>query len=130
VIDGDGTIFSSDLIAQGQAGGYSAAQILTEYTQQYFLNNYSLDQFQLWTYVFYNKRGLVEAIGRAGFFQAKSKLDDFMIGFNQAAGRFLMVDVGSGKEVGEYYDATLVLIFGRLQLMRILADAKVKVRSS
>lgn len=101
VIDGDGTIFASDLISQGQAGGYSAAQMLTEYTQQYFLKNYSLDQFQLWTYIFYNKRGLLEAIGRAGLYQAKAKLDDFMIGFNQAAGRFLMVDVGSGKEIAD-----------------------------
>ena len=101
MIDGDGSIFNGDLIARGHEGGYSAAQALTESTQKYLLSNYSLDQFQLWTYVFYNKRGLFETLGRAGLSQAKAKLDDFMIGFNQAAGRFSMIDVGSGKEMAD-----------------------------
>lgn len=43
----------------------------------------------------------MEALGRAGLYQAKAKLDDFMIGFNQAAPRFSFLDVGSGKEVAD-----------------------------
>jgi hypothetical protein len=101
LIDGDGTIFASDLIARGHEGGFTAAQILTESTQKYILSRFSLDQFQLWTHVFYNKRGLSEALGRSNLLSAKMKLDDFMIGFNQAAGRFSMIDVGPGKEVAD-----------------------------
>jgi hypothetical protein len=101
LIDGDGTIFTGELIARGLDGGYAAAQTLTDCIQKHLLSSFSLDQFQLWTYIFYNKRGLSETLGRAGLWQAKAKLDDFMIGFNQAAGRFSMVDVGFGKEMAD-----------------------------
>ena len=101
LIDGDGTIFASDLIARGYEGGCTAAQMLTESIQRFILSWFSVDQFQLWTLVFYNKRGLHDALGRSNLFSAKAKLDDFMIGFNQAAGRFSMVDVGPGKELAD-----------------------------
>jgi hypothetical protein len=101
LIDGDGTIFSGDLIARGHEGGCDAAQTLTESVQKYILSQFSLDQFQLWTHVFLNKRGLSDALGRSNLWSAKAKLDDFMIGFNQASGRFSMVDVGPGKEVAD-----------------------------
>ncbi|KZP24527.1 hypothetical protein FIBSPDRAFT_784327 [Athelia psychrophila] len=72
--------------------------MLAESVREDFTTKYQLDHFHLYVYVFYNKRGLVEAIGRAGHFNAKHKFDDFTFGFNQAAERFIMVDVGSGKE--------------------------------
>ena len=43
----------------------------------------------------------MDAIGRAGFWAAKQKFEDFAFGFNQAAERFVMVDVGSGKEAAD-----------------------------
>lgn len=98
LIDGDGAIFSPDLIGQGHEGGLLAAKMLAESVREDFTTKYQLDHFHLYVYVFYNKRGLVEAIGRAGHFNAKHKFDDFTFGFNQAAERFMMVDVGSGKE--------------------------------
>jgi hypothetical protein len=99
LIDGDGTIFASDLIARGHEGGCTTAQMLMESIQKYILSRFSLDQFQLWTHVFYNKRGLFDTLGRSNLWSAKAKLDDFMIRFNQAAVRFSMVDVGPGKEL-------------------------------
>ena len=75
--------------------------MLAESVRQDFSTKYQLDQFHFWVYVFYNKRGLVDAIGRAGFWAAKQKFDDFAFGFNQAAERFVMVDVGSGKEAAD-----------------------------
>ena len=56
---------------------------------------------QLWAHVFLNWRGLADALGRAGLLGAKHKLEDFMIGFNQATERFTMVDVGSAKEAAD-----------------------------
>ena len=96
-----GTIFSPELIAQGQEGGHTAAKMLTETIRLDISTKYHIDDFKLWVYAFYNKRGLVDAIGRAGFSTAKQKFDDFAFGFNQAADRYVMVDVGSGKEAAD-----------------------------
>lgn len=43
----------------------------------------------------------MEAFGRFGSTAAKAKFEDFHMGFNQAAEKFLMVDVGSGKEAAD-----------------------------
>jgi len=51
--------------------------------------------------MFFNKRGLMETFGRIGNFVAKTRFEDFCMGFNEAAERFLMVDVGSGKEAAD-----------------------------
>ncbi|PBK69703.1 hypothetical protein ARMSODRAFT_1018456 [Armillaria solidipes] len=101
LIDGDGAIFASELIAQGLAGGHVAAQKLSDSILQHLGANYGANQYQLWVYIFYNKRGLVETFGRLGLTTLKIKFDDFAMGFNQAAERFLMVDVGNGKEAAD-----------------------------
>jgi hypothetical protein len=101
LIDGDGSIFSNDLIADGQAGGHLAAKMLSESTAQYLSSNCAINQYQLWVYVFFNKRGLLETFGKAGLQLPKARLDDFVMGFNQAAERFLMIDVGNGKEAAD-----------------------------
>ncbi|KAF4600850.1 hypothetical protein EYR38_005495 [Pleurotus pulmonarius] len=101
LLDGDGTIFSSNLISQGQPGGHIAAQKLADSILQHMNANYGLNQYQLWVYVFFNKRGLTEAFGRYGLANLKAKFDDFMLGFNQAAERFMMIDVGTTKEAAD-----------------------------
>ncbi|KAF7433246.1 hypothetical protein PC9H_005196 [Pleurotus ostreatus] len=101
LLDGDGTIFSSNLISQGQPGGHIAAQKLADSILQHMNANYGLNQYQLWVYVFFNKRGLTEAFGRYGLANSKVKFDDFMLGFNQAAERFMMIDVGTTKEAAD-----------------------------
>ncbi|KAF9557235.1 hypothetical protein CPC08DRAFT_743709 [Agrocybe pediades] len=101
LLDGDGTIFNPQLIAQGQSGGHLAAQKLSDAIVQQLATTNGVNQYQLWAYVFLNKRGLTDALGRAGYLAAKAKFDDFVIGFNQAAERFLMVDVGSAKEAAD-----------------------------
>lgn len=100
MIDGDGTIFSTEFIAKGQEGGHTAAKILSEGIRRE-LSSSGLNQLPLWVHVFYNKRGLVDTLGRVGLLEAKGKFDDFVIGFNQAADTFLMTDVGNGKEAAD-----------------------------
>lgn len=51
--------------------------------------------------MFLGKRGLSDAFGRAGLLAARAKFDDFIMGFNQAAERFIMLDVGSAKEAAD-----------------------------
>ncbi|KAG6878105.1 hypothetical protein C0993_012109 [Termitomyces sp. T159_Od127] len=101
LLDGDGAIFSPDLIAQGRVGGHAAAQKLSDYILQYLTSSFGANQYQLWVYVFFNKRGLVDTFWRVGNITAKSRFDDFVMGFNQAAEKFLMVDVGDTKEAAD-----------------------------
>ncbi|KAJ6457432.1 hypothetical protein C8R47DRAFT_1164354 [Mycena vitilis] len=101
LLDGDGAIFSADFIRQGQKGGHAAAQLLSDSTLQLITANYGPRPVQLWVYVFFNKRGLMETFRRAHFTGLINKFEDFVMGFNQAAERFLMVDVGNTKEAAD-----------------------------
>ncbi|KAH0840069.1 hypothetical protein J3R83DRAFT_1036 [Lanmaoa asiatica] len=101
LLDGDGTIFTADLITKGQEGGLEAARLLTERIRHHIAFDLAHEKFHLWVYLFYNKRGLLETFARVALSAAKQKLDDFIIGFNQAAERFLIVDVGGSKEAAD-----------------------------
>jgi hypothetical protein len=101
LIDGDGSIFSDDLIADGQSGGKSAAKMLSEATAKHLWASCSINQYQLWVYVFFNKRGLTQTFRKAQLSRIQARLDEFVIGFNNASDKFLMVDVGDGKEAAD-----------------------------
>lgn len=101
LLDGDGAIFSHQLISQGQSGGHAAARKLSDAITQHLNSTNGVNQYQLWVYVFFNKRGLVDILGRSGHTVAKTKFEEFIMGFNQAAERFLMLDVGSAKEAAD-----------------------------
>ncbi|KAJ3478992.1 hypothetical protein NLI96_g9368 [Meripilus lineatus] len=100
LIDGDGTIFSQELLALGEQGGHAAARELTRLILEYLKGNFtqSPSSPELSVYIFLHKRGLMDALGMAGYHNEKAKFDDFIAGFNQAGQRFMMVDVGAGKE--------------------------------
>ncbi|KAJ3550976.1 hypothetical protein NM688_g4956 [Phlebia brevispora] len=95
VIDGDGYIFAFPFLAQGRPGGRLAAQKLAETIRA----NLSREQCQIHAWVFVNKRGLCDVLRRCNHKDAADGFEAFMWGFNQAAERFLMVDVGDGKEM-------------------------------
>jgi len=103
LIPAEGVIFLPDLISQGRDGGQAAATKLVESIRREFQSKFQLDldHMHLWVHVFYNKRGLTSAIGKAGHSAAMQKLEDFVHGFNRAADRFVMVDVGPGKEAAD-----------------------------
>lgn len=98
IVDGDGCIFSEDLISRGRQGGYDAARLLVDFLQSYLNEKFGQNHYQFWIYVFFNKRGLMEALGRSSLSPLRSKLEDFVVGFNQASTRIVMLDVGFGKE--------------------------------
>lgn len=100
-MDGDGTIFSPDLIARGQEGGLEAARLFNEQVRLYLVGDLGHEKFHIWVYLFYNKRGLLETFSRVGLSATRLKFDEFIIGFNQASERFLMVDVGGSKEAAD-----------------------------
>jgi len=100
LIDGDGAIFAPELILKKQEGGRLAAQQLSE---SIHYHNPSAQPCHLWTFIFFNKRGLMETFARAGgeFRGVREALDEFVLAFNQSSERFMMVDVGSGKEAAD-----------------------------
>lgn len=98
LIDGDGAIFLPSLIAEGKKGGHEAASRLTENIKAYL----DLPQFQLHVYVFHNRRGLMATLKRCGYGDAATMFDDFVVGFNQAAERFAMIDAGELKEGSDH----------------------------
>ncbi|KAJ6629144.1 hypothetical protein B0H10DRAFT_1904277 [Mycena sp. CBHHK59/15] len=101
LIDGDGVLFSADLISQGQQGGQLAACKLSDSILQHLTVLHGVGSYQLWVYMFYNKRGLTDTFGRVGLGSLAHNFDDFVLGFNQATERFIMVDVGSTKEAAD-----------------------------
>jgi len=101
LLDGDGAIFSLDLIKRGKTGGQEAAQSLSENIHKYVTTKYGVNPYQLSVHLFLNKQGLMDALGRATNSVVKSKFEDFLMGFNQAAERFLVVDVGNAKEAAD-----------------------------
>ena len=129
LLDGNGAIFSFDLIKRGKPGGQGAAQSLSENVQKYVTTKYGTNSYQLFVQLFLNKQGLMDALGRAGYSVAKSNLEDFLMGFNQASERFLVVDVGSAKEAADakikskVYSFILILSFSQTLLSAHLEDA-------
>ncbi|KIK65410.1 hypothetical protein GYMLUDRAFT_38863 [Collybiopsis luxurians FD-317 M1] len=100
LIDGDGAIFSKELILQGHSGGLRAAQNLSDSIIKYLTEKYGSHQYQLWVCIFLNKKGLMETLGKLAI-SLKNSFEDFMTGFNQAAERFSILDVGSAKEAAD-----------------------------
>lgn len=52
-------------------------------------------------YVFFDKRALVNDLATSDDDhrqEAIDRLDEFVIGFNQSCGRFIMIDVGDGED--------------------------------
>ena len=75
-------------------GGREAAQKLNEYIKEQVQTEH--EKLHVW--IFVNLRGLNVTLRKCGFEEAADGLDSFVWGFNQAAERFAMIDVGSGKE--------------------------------
>ncbi|KAJ3575153.1 hypothetical protein NP233_g1285 [Leucocoprinus birnbaumii] len=101
LLDGDGATFKPELIALGQIGGHKAASVLAESVKTHIRSLKENHQFQLSVYIFFNKRGLLDTLHRCNYFSARIRLEDFVMGFNQASERFIMVDVGNGKEAAD-----------------------------
>ena len=97
-IDGDGCIFSFKEIARGWLGGQEIARRLAAGIQQ----RLGSKRCQIHARVFCNLQGVRYALEKYGEPQAAAHLTSFVHGFNQSHGRFMMVDVGPGKELADH----------------------------
>ncbi|KAF8843945.1 hypothetical protein BDN67DRAFT_944155 [Paxillus ammoniavirescens] len=114
LIDGDGNIFSQELLTLGHTGGRQAAMLLTKGLTDYMVETdaESSGRGQVWLTVYCNKSGLMDTlvnndICTVGDFEA------FVLGFNQSSPLFSIVDVGSGKEAADAKIKECLRIFTR-----------------
>ncbi|KAF6760798.1 hypothetical protein DFP72DRAFT_881502 [Ephemerocybe angulata] len=98
LIDGDGVIFEIDRIAQGHVGGMQAGKDLSAGLESHFG---STPHRPLLVYIFLNTWGLRYKLGKLGRSDAQRNLYGFVVGFNEAATGFMMVDVGRNKEAAD-----------------------------
>jgi len=99
VIDGDTNVFSQSLLSQGHQGGRQAAQELTKGIAE-FLSQEEIQVFgrlSFWVTVYVNKRELLNNLVGEGLCTA-DQFEAFTSGLSQASPRFLVVDVGTGKD--------------------------------
>jgi hypothetical protein len=102
LIDGDGVIFKPELITRGRAGGQEAALMLSNHVKDHINCLGEIQQPKIFVNIFFNKYGLSSTLQREfPASNAARELVNFMHGFSQASERFLMADVGSGKEAAD-----------------------------
>lgn len=108
VIDGDACIFNDLLLRQGHEGGRQAAQQLTRAVADYLTSEdvHVLGRLSFWVTIYFNKAILANVLERHKLCSPE-QLDAFIMGFSQSSPRFVLVDVGYGK------DATFTKITGR-----------------
>jgi hypothetical protein len=124
LIDGDGNIFTQELIKNGRQGGHQAASLLSKGIHEYLAlaQSTAAGRGQLWVTVYMNQRGLSETLA-ANNLCTLDEFDEFVIGFNQSSPLFSIVDVGNGKEAADakikgMNGHTLCCVYEHLQYCR------------
>ncbi|KAL8822909.1 MAG: hypothetical protein Q9191_006368, partial [Dirinaria sp. TL-2023a] len=100
LIDGDGMIFSDNLIKQGEIGGKEAAARLYDAVRDYVrheIPNMPSD-YKIVTKSYANLKGLGEVCHKAAILDKTSTIEDFARGFTGSKHLFDFVDVGMGKD--------------------------------
>lgn len=99
VIDADDHIFSPALISQGMNGGRLTAQELTRGIAEYLTQEdvQVFGRLSFWVTIYFNKRSLSQML-RTEDICTPEVLEAFLGGLSQASPRFLLVDVGPGKD--------------------------------
>ncbi|KLO07518.1 hypothetical protein SCHPADRAFT_860173 [Schizopora paradoxa] len=102
VIDGDGNIFSDLLLSAGQDGGREAAQMMTKGVADHLQRSgfQTRGRLWLWVTIYFNKKGLHDTLVNNGHCTSE-QFEGFLLGFSQASPRFLIADVGYGKEAAD-----------------------------
>lgn len=91
------------------------------------------DNARLHVWAYLNKSGLAKTLGAYGKDEARNHLEDFMHGFNQAAERFVMIDIGYGKEMADAkIKGVHIVLIGRrhVQTISYLANLEDEVKAS
>lgn len=102
LVDGDGNIFSPELVSTGHTGGAQAAQLLNRGITEHLktLEGTPTKNPQIWLTIYCNLNGLRDTFINHHHCSL-DQYDAFVEGFNKAAPLFSIVDVGSSKEAAD-----------------------------
>ena len=102
LIDGDGNIFSPELVSTGHTGGGQAAHLLNRGITQHLktLTGTSTKNPQIWVTIYCNLTGLRDTFINYHHCTVE-QYNAFIDGFNMAAPLFSIVDAGSSKEAAD-----------------------------
>lgn len=129
LIDGDGALFTDELLSKGREGGKTAASRVRQMAleQAALRTGKSADtSVSVLCHIFTNKSGLANTFADHGIVEP-SIFDEFCHGFNQASPLFTLTDVGSGK-VSSFIPPFLLFlrILTAPCLLQEAADSKIK----
>lgn len=94
LIDGDGYVFSEELILKGRDGGIEAATRIAESVSNFFDQR---QDFRLSIYLFMNRRGLVGMLVGSARQYRYDLINEFLNGFQSPPFNYV-IDPGPGKE--------------------------------
>lgn len=102
LVDGDGNIFSPELISAGHTGGAQAALLLNRGIMEDLktFKEIPTKNPQIWLTIYCNLNGLRDVFVNHQHCTVE-QYDAFIEGFNKAAPLFSIVDVGSSKEAAD-----------------------------
>ncbi|KAL0951145.1 hypothetical protein HGRIS_007880 [Hohenbuehelia grisea] len=102
LVDGDGHIFISEHLQNGQAGGRQAAILLREELSKWLHDRRPMiaNRVEILLTIFWNARGMRDTLLKYNICTGE-QFDGFCHGFNQSAHLFSIVDAGYGKEAAD-----------------------------
>jgi hypothetical protein len=103
LIDGDGCIFTQELLQLGSTGGQRAAKSLKDGITSYLVDNDLAElsrRGRIWLTIYFNKTGLLKTLKRANICSDQN-FEEFITTFHQASPLFSVVDVGMAKEAAD-----------------------------
>jgi hypothetical protein len=99
LIDGEGSMFSDDLIKKGAQGGREGAQLLSCAANEFVAQTLPhLNNPKVLVRIYANVRGTAEALCKTGVIDKPALFDDFIRSFNSSKVLFDFVDAGSRKD--------------------------------
>jgi hypothetical protein len=99
LLDGDGMIFTEELLQQGERGGKEAASRLWSAMNHFVQQDLPhLSSPKILARIYANVKGLGDVLQKSGIVDRASLFEDFARGFNGSKLLFDFVDVGTGKD--------------------------------
>lgn len=100
LIDGDGMIFNTSFLRDGEAGGRQAAAVLHDVVQKWSAANVieTPPDVKVVVRIYANLGGLADVCTKAGLISSPTQLAEFARGFTRGKTLFDFVDVGAGKD--------------------------------
>ncbi|KAL8801664.1 MAG: hypothetical protein Q9182_004301 [Xanthomendoza sp. 2 TL-2023] len=102
LIDGDGYLFSDNLISQGGIGGGEAATRLLHNIKRCVQHIEGAMQWKIMVRIYANLEGLLRKYTYIDFVEEKTALRQFVAGFTQSQPLFDFIDAGQGKERADH----------------------------